>query len=98
MILHTVNKSPAAYSLDSCLRFLDKEDALLLLEDGVYVATAASRDKLADLIDAGIPVYAIKIDVDARGLADRLVEGVQMIDYAGFVDLCTNYKVVKSWF
>lgn len=98
MILHTVNKSPVGPTLASCLRFMADNDALVLLEDGVYAATPGWGDKLSALIDAGHPVYAIKIDVDARGLSERLLEGVQVIEYGGFVDLCTNYQVVKSWF
>ncbi|MEX2487904.1 MAG: sulfurtransferase complex subunit TusB [Pseudomonadales bacterium] len=97
-ILHTFNKSPISPVLDSCLRFTGEDDALVLLEDGVYTATAAWGVKLDELIDAGVPVYVIKIDVDARGLANRLIEDVQVIEYDGFVDLCANYEVVKSWF
>lgn len=97
-ILHTVNKSPISPVLDSCLRFAGEHDALVLLEDGVYTATPAWRAKLDELINAGKPVYAIKIDVAARGLANRLIEGVQVIEYDGFVDLCANYDLVKSWF
>ncbi len=99
MILHTVNASPARGGLDICLRYVDEDDALVLLEDGVYAATAGAwRHRLDTLIDGGTPVYAIKADVDARGLTDRLIQGVQVVDYRGFVNLCANYKSVKSWF
>lgn len=94
MILHTVNTSPFAHSaLDSCLTYLRNGDALLLLEDGVYAA-------LAD-VDAGLEragtVYALDADVKARGLASRLADGVEIVDYEGFVDLCTQFEKVKNW-
>lgn len=99
MILHTVNKSPAMPVLANCLRFLADEDALLLLEDGVYGAIHGdNNNSVATAIDAGIAVYAIEADITARGLGGRLIEGVQLIDYAGFVDLCANHSSVKNWF
>ena len=97
-LLHTVNKSPFTGStLDNCLSRMSPGSALLLLEDGVYAALApgAHAAKLA----GHAPVYALGPDLAARGLADKaLVEGVQVVDYDGFVDLCTQYSAVQSWF
>jgi len=36
-------------------------------------------------------------DLDARGLGDRLIEGVSPVDYGGFVDLTSNNKTCQSW-
>lgn len=95
MILHTVNKSPLKHhSLHSCLQFLGAADAILLLEDGVY---GGLRNVDFGLEQANCPVYAISADVLARGLESRLVEGIKLVDYAGFVELCTHYDVVKNW-
>jgi len=95
MILHTINKSPLRHrSLRSCLQFCTDEDGVLLLEDGVY---GAMRGVDCGLDDRAGPLYAIAADIDARGLAGRLRNDVEVVDYAGFVDLCTRYKVVKNW-
>jgi tRNA 2-thiouridine synthesizing protein B len=95
MILHTINKSPLRHrSLQSCLQFCAGQDGVLLLEDGVY---AAMRGVDCGLDSRPGPVYAIAADVDARGLAGRLRDDVVVVDYAGFVDLCTRYEVVKNW-
>ena len=32
-------------------------------------------------------VYVLGPDLDARGMTDRLIEGVTSVDYGGFVDL-----------
>lgn len=98
MLLHTVNKAPSRPELDTCIRFMASRDAIVLIEDGVYAALRGGENKLAPLLDAGNPVYAVKADVEARGLANRLVEGVQVVDYPGFVSLCARYSRVKSWF
>lgn len=93
MILHTVNKSPnAAPALQSCLRFSGDDDGIVLLEDGVYAAASAATG-----LAQRRRVYAIRADVLARGLADRLMESVEVIDYSGFVKLCAEFPVVKNW-
>ncbi len=39
------------------------------------------------------PIYALKADLEARGVR-RLVDGVQVIDYEGFVELVEQHHVV----
>jgi tRNA 2-thiouridine synthesizing protein B len=36
-------------------------------------------------------------DLQARGMADRLVEGVATVDYEGFVDLVAEHPNCQSW-
>ncbi len=95
LILHTVNKSPyASTALAACQRFMLPGDALLLLEDGIYAAVATNEP---GVFDSPGPVYAIHADVSARGLESRLLPGITLIDYTGFVQLCTEYDSVKNW-
>jgi tRNA 2-thiouridine synthesizing protein B len=42
-------------------------------------------------------VYVLQPDVEARGVADRIIEGVLPVDYGGFVDLTTTNKNCQSW-
>lgn len=94
-MLHIVNKSPAqASSLASCLRLAQPGAALLLIEDGIYAATSA--DTLAAALKS-LKVYVLQPDVEARGMAGRLVDGVSAIDYAGFVDLVAEHPNNQSW-
>jgi len=39
------------------------------------------------------PIYALKADLEARGL-QRCIEGVEVIDYDGFVALVEEHDVV----
>ena len=98
-MLHIVNKSPSqTRTLDSCLRLAQAGHAVLLIEDGVYAATtrspaaAAVRDAAARL-----KVYALKPDLEARGIAACLLEGVIATDYEGFVDLVAGHPATQSW-
>jgi tRNA 2-thiouridine synthesizing protein B len=98
-MLHIVNKSPMqTNSLASCLRLAKAGHALLLTEDAVYAATAAAAASsgVAAAI-ARLKVYALQPDVDARGMAGKLIEGVTAVDYGGFVDLVAEHPNNQSW-
>ena len=98
-MLHIVNKSPAhTTALASCLRLARDSQAVLLTEDAIYAATAAgaASSGLAAAI-AKLRVYAPQPDVEARGMAGKLVDGVTAVDYAGFVDLVAEHPNNQSW-
>lgn len=95
-MLHLVNKSPyERNSLDICVDYAKSDDTLLLIEDGVYAAMKGgkSANKLS-----GIDVVVLGPDLAARGIGeDKLVDGVTVVDYAGFVDLTAAKDKVQSW-
>ena len=97
-MLHIVNKSPLERNaLESCLRVANG-GAILLIEDAVYAATRGNEaeGKLRDAL-ARFKVYVLRPDLDARGMGDRLMEGVSTVDYGGFVDLVAEHKNCQSW-
>jgi tRNA 2-thiouridine synthesizing protein B len=97
-MLHIINKSPLERGvLDSCLRTVSG-GAILLIEDGVYAATRgnAAAAKVADALSR-LKVYVLQPDLDARGMGDRLIDGVQGVDYGGFVDLVAEHTNCQSW-
>ena len=99
-MLHLVNKSPFdRNALQSCLRLAEDGSSVLLLEDGVYAAM--SKASYADAIAgrmAELKFYVLGPDVSARGLDDMpLIEGIEVIDYEGFVDLVVGNETSQSW-
>jgi tRNA 2-thiouridine synthesizing protein B len=98
--LHTVNKSPFdKNSLDSCLKLAQPGSSILLIEDAVYGAVkgTAAEAKIRDAL-AKHKVYAMAPDLRARGMTeDRVIEGVGLVDYAGFVDLVESNDKVQAW-
>jgi tRNA 2-thiouridine synthesizing protein B len=96
-MLNIINKSPLERgSLDTCLQSAEG-GAILLIEDGVYAATKGSAGE-AKLKAAGkFKVYALGPDLEARGMADRVMDGVTVVDYGGFVDLVAEHKASQSW-
>ncbi|MBL8348753.1 MAG: sulfurtransferase complex subunit TusB [Burkholderiaceae bacterium] len=98
-MLHIVNKSHAqTRSLESCLRLSRPGQSLLLIEDAVYAATraAAASSGIAEAATR-LKVYALAPDVEARGMAGKLVDGVTAVDYGGFVDLVVEHSTSQSW-
>ena len=98
-ILHIVNKSPyEKRALDTAIGYIRAGDRVLLIEDAVYAAakggTAASKLK-------GLDASAVSVlgpDLAARGIAvERLIEGVKVVDYAGFVELVEMTDMTQSW-
>lgn len=99
-MLHIVNKSPfERNSLESCLRLAKPGSAILLIEDAAVAAVAGSgpaRDIAARMED--ISFYVLGPDVDARGLGGKdLVDGIEVVDYGGFVDLAAKEDSCQSW-
>ena len=99
-MLHLVNKSPFdRNALDSCLRLAKDGSSVLLLEDGVYAAMskAVSAEAISKRMEE-LNFYVLGPDVSARGLDDSpLIEGINVVDYGGFVDLVTEHEVAQSW-
>ncbi len=98
-MLHTVNKSPfERNTLKSCLAHVKPGSAVLLIEDGVYAALAGTvASDMVQQAMAEVSVYALGPDLDARGVANRVIDGVKVIDYAGFVDLVIEHPSTQSW-
>jgi len=98
-MLHTVNKSPFEKSaLASCLKHATAGSAILLIEDGVY--GALDKTSFSDQVRAVMPtcgVYALGPDLDARGMSGRVMDGVKVVGYDGFVDLVAEHPNVQAW-
>lgn len=100
-ILHTVNQSPAMGSaLVSCLNFARRGAGVLLMQDAVLAAMAgATSETLVRKALQSQRVFVLEPDWQARGLpAVRRIEGVECVDYSGFVDLCGEYSKVLAWY
>jgi tRNA 2-thiouridine synthesizing protein B len=97
--LHTVNKSPyERNSAASAFAHLRAGDAVLLIEDGVLGARRGGSFERRIGEAQGVTVYALKPDLDARGLKpEQIADGVKVVAYDGFVDLAAAYDRVCAW-
>ncbi|MHB9052826.1 MAG: DsrH/TusB family sulfur metabolism protein [Thermoleophilia bacterium] len=81
MALYLIDLPFAKIGLDTAKR--DSDAKVVLVQDGVYADTSGLSD-----------VYAVKEDVEKRGVASRL-GGAKIIDYNELVDLIVENKVVN---
>jgi tRNA 2-thiouridine synthesizing protein B len=95
MMLYTVNNSTITTDdLNSLLLIAPSGSPILLYEDGIYSAAAGTRH--ADNMKVALqshPVYALEADLAARGI-NNLIEGIQVINYDGFVELVEQHNVI----
>ena len=99
-MLHTVNKSPfGSQSLATCLGLAQKGSDVLLIEDGVYGALSKTKhSNMLNVVLDDINVYVLGPDLKARGVEkDRIIEGIKVVDYKGFVELAVVNDKVQSW-
>lgn len=97
-MLHIINKSSFDRPTLNSVARLAQSGAILLIEDAVYAATQgnAAEASVRELM-ARLPVYVLTPDLDARGMADRLIDGITGVDYGGFVDLVAEHPNCQSW-
>jgi tRNA 2-thiouridine synthesizing protein B len=97
--LHTVNKSPfEKSSLASCLGYALEGSSVLMYEDAVYGAIKGTA--IADKVGAasGVKFYVLGPDLKARGIAeDKVADGIEIVDYAAFVNLAAENNRVQAW-
>ena len=83
----------------SCLKHVKEGDSVLLIEDGVYGALSGTimSDMVGEL-GAKISLLALDGDVASRGIdSAKLIKGVTLVDYAGFVDLAAKTDRTQNW-
>jgi len=99
-MLHIVNKSPGERAtLASCLAHALPGHSVLLIEDAVYAATKghAAAEAVGKAIGAGVKLFVLAPDLEARARAGAVAPGIVQVDYRGFVDLVTQNPRVQSW-
>ncbi|MBT7411377.1 MAG: sulfurtransferase complex subunit TusB [Methylococcales bacterium] len=99
-MLHTINKSPFdKNTFDICISHAKKGSSILLIEDGVYAVMkgTAYEGKVKDTMK-DVKVYVLGPDAKARGIDDSsIIDGIESVDYVGFVELTANHDSVQSW-
>lgn len=95
--LHVLSHSPFSDSrLNSCLRLLGINDALLLCGDAVYALQAGTVQRQAlELMPDSIGLFALEEDIQARAIEPPT--RAQLADYPAFVALSCRFDKVNTW-
>jgi len=95
-MLHTLAKSPTSADLTTLCAIVGNNDAIVLLQDGVLCGLANTY-ALEKLISASTSLYALNVDVIARGLSARISSNIVLLDYNQFVELTAKHPQQVSW-
>jgi len=96
-LLYQIKRSPfGSRDLEHVLGLAREGSHVMLYQDAVLAAatTEENREWLQRLAGAGIEVHALSEDLMARGIRQAL-PGIDVVDYAGWVDLVTRYQPVS---
>ena len=95
-MLHTLMSSPFQCDFFLLLRMLRAEDDLLLMQDGVVAGLQDNR-LLPQLLQAPARLWALKEDLEARGLTAQISAKITVIDYNDFVALTVKQQQQMPW-
>ena len=96
-MLHTLTSSPSqSFLLSDCLPYLQNDDEIILMEDGVYGALCKTT-ACKQLKSLSVKIYFLKADVLARGLISHIDESFELIDYEGFVSISEQHVTQMKW-
>lgn len=97
--LHTLNKPSSHKELCEQLKLtLSEEDAILLLEDGVYHLLSINTSNEHHWLSDAKTVYALREDALSRGVSTSIEIPVVFVSYEQFVELTTTHSKVISWY
>jgi len=95
-VLHLIFQSPIETAL---LERIDSGDVVVFLENAALrvLQNSSISDTLTRQLGSN-RLCVLSDDIAIRGIAsDELVKGIEVIDYAGLVELTVNNPIVQTW-
>ncbi len=95
-MLHLIFKSPIESAI---LERIDSGDDVVFIENSVLriLQKGPLRDTLTQLLTRSC-LYVLSDDIEVRGITiAELIEGIEVIDYAGLVALTVKNPVIQTW-
>jgi len=95
-VLHLVFQSPIEAAV---LERIDSGDVVVFLENAVL--RVLQNSVISDAVTQQLGknrLCVLSDDIAIRGISpNELIEGLEVIDYAGLVELTVNNPIVQSW-
>jgi sulfur relay protein TusB/DsrH len=95
-MLHLILQSPIEAAI---LERIDTGDSVVFLENAVLriLQNGNLGETLAGLLTRN-HLYVLSDELTVRGIrADELVTGIEVIDYAGLVELTVRHPLIQTW-
>ncbi len=83
-------------SLKLALEHKDSDVGICLLQDAVYFGCKGKNGKgtIGEAIKHSVHVFAVKKDVELRGLKKLIHPKIKVLDYGEIIDLIFNYEKI----
>lgn len=95
-MLHFIFQSPIDAAI---LQRIDSSDTVVFLENAVLRVLQGSR--ISEILTQQLSTNRLCVlsdDIAIRGIVpDRLVKGIEVIEYAELVELAVNNQAIQSW-
>jgi sulfur relay protein TusB/DsrH len=78
---------------------LGRETSIILIQDAIHLALKDTQHarELKSLLNSGVKVLTLDQDVKKRGVADLLINNVELLDYDRLIDFLflENQRVIN---
>ncbi|WWO98843.1 MAG: sulfurtransferase complex subunit TusB [Candidatus Dasytiphilus stammeri] len=95
-MLHLLSKPLYEINIDIFLQILMQGDEIFLLQDGIIMGFK-NHVFLKKLSTITVAVFALKNDVEARGVLQLMSSSITLIDYNEFITLSINHIQQIHW-
>ncbi|MFP3014233.1 MAG: sulfurtransferase complex subunit TusB [Arsenophonus sp.] len=101
-MLYTISTSPYYTDFNSLIKLLTCHDEIVLIQDGVLMGHKMSSSNkynnyLLQLKDKEINIFALRDDINGRGLIPYMSHYVRQISYVDFVQLTAKHQQYFAW-
>jgi sulfur relay protein TusB/DsrH len=85
-------------TVDTLERLRPEKMGIILVQNGVYHASIKENGKASSIMDSSADLYALKEDLETRGLDSSKIDGkVKVVTFGDVVDLIFNDYDKTAW-
>jgi tRNA 2-thiouridine synthesizing protein B len=96
-MLHLIFQSPIAHSV---LQRIESGDDVVFFENAVFrlIKGTILSSELQQMLNNNVHLWVLSAELDTRGIQiNKLIQGVEVIDFVGVVKLTEKNKVIRTW-
>ncbi|MGR8978948.1 MAG: sulfurtransferase complex subunit TusB [Gammaproteobacteria bacterium] len=95
-MLHLISQSPVETAV---LERIERGDSVMFFENAVFriLHNGGMEETLVRMLSQ-CRLFVLSDDLTVRGIrSEELVRGIEVIDYAGLVDLTVAHPLIQTW-
>ena len=95
-MLHLISQSPIETAV---LDRIETGDSIVFLDDAVFrILQNGDLKEILERLQSHCRLFVLSDELTVRGIrGDELINGIEVIDYTGFVDLTVAHELIQTW-